>query len=451
MLASNLKDVVVLVDKDRVKSGRYAIEKFGCDTLLLDDGFQYWKLRGRRLDIVLIDRQQPFGNERLLPRGHAARAALAPGPRQHDFHHQERRQHRASCAGASRNSIRAPGIIECIHHPLYLEDVFTGQRAGLELLKGRKVASLSGIAQPESFEQSLVNLGAELVYSQTVRRSPPLHPAGSPQRHQPQQETPGRNHRHDPKRRGPVPQTGPPRLAHLFHARRNQDPQRRRRLPGLRPQNLLPLSYGTGCSIFGAGVGGAAAGAAVHLGGPVGRGGGRAGLSGWTPAIGAWRSATWTCVSAQEKSPAANPRPGPRKLPAHRREFRLRRQDRRHEPGGAASPRGVCRPATPKAARRPGPRGCVAAIGHFGNFELYARSGQFAPAYRCATTYRGFRQPSLNRLLQRLRERSGCLFFERRVRGPALRAFMRQPGVVLGLLSDQAAGQNGLRVAVPGA
>src|SRR6266516_820887 len=54
MLASNLKDVVVLVDKDRVKSGRYAIEKFGCDTLLLDDGFQYWKLRGRRMDVVLV-------------------------------------------------------------------------------------------------------------------------------------------------------------------------------------------------------------------------------------------------------------------------------------------------------------------------------------------------------------------------------------------------------------
>src|SRR3989454_462318 len=51
MLASNLRDVIVLVDKDRVKSGRYAIEKFGCDTLLLDDGFQYWKLAGRRRDI----------------------------------------------------------------------------------------------------------------------------------------------------------------------------------------------------------------------------------------------------------------------------------------------------------------------------------------------------------------------------------------------------------------
>ena len=48
MLASNLKDVVVLVDKDRVKTGQYAIKKFDCDTLLLDDGFQYRKLAGRR-------------------------------------------------------------------------------------------------------------------------------------------------------------------------------------------------------------------------------------------------------------------------------------------------------------------------------------------------------------------------------------------------------------------
>jgi lauroyl/myristoyl acyltransferase len=82
----------------------------------------------------------------------------------------------------------------------------------------------------------------------------------------------------------------------------------------------------------------------------------------------------------------------------------------------------------------------VAAIGHFGNFELYARFGQFAPAYKCATTYRGLRQPSLNRLLQSLRERSGCLFFERRFDAPALKAFMNQPGVMLGLLSDQSGG-----------
>ena len=164
MLASNLKDVVVLVDKDRVKSGRYAIEKFGCDTLLLDDGFQYWKLRGRRQDIVLIDRQQPFGNERLLPRGtlreppsHLARANTIFITKS-DGDTEELRRRIAQFNPSA-------GIIECIHHPLYLEDVFTGQQVGLDFIRGRKVASLSGIAQPESFEQSLVQQGAELVYS----------------------------------------------------------------------------------------------------------------------------------------------------------------------------------------------------------------------------------------------------------------------------------------------
>jgi len=164
MLASNLKDVVVLVDKDRVKSGRYAIEKFGCDTLLLDDGFQYWKLRGRRQDIVLVDRQQPFGNERLLPRGtlreppsHISRASTIFITKS-DGDAADLRKRLGELNPAA-------SIIECIHHPLYLEDVFTGQRIGLEFLKERKVASLSGIAQPESFEQSLVQQGADLVYA----------------------------------------------------------------------------------------------------------------------------------------------------------------------------------------------------------------------------------------------------------------------------------------------
>ena len=94
----------------------------------------------------------------------------------------------------------------------------------------------------------------------------------------------------------------------------------------------------------------------------------------------------------------------------------------------------------------PGAQGIVAAVGHFGNFELYARFGQFAPAYRCATTYRGLRQPSLDRLLQSLRAKSGCLFFERRFDAVALKAFMNQRGIILGLLADQHAGDNGLRL-----
>ena len=164
MLASNLKDVIVLVDKDRVKSGRYAIQKFGCDTLLLDDGFQYWKLRGRRRDIVLIDCQQPFGNEHLLPRG-----TLREPP----WHLRRANTIFITKSNGDSSALRArivklnptAGIIECVHHPLYFEDLFTGQQHGIDFIAGKKLAALSGIAQPESFEASLRQLGGTLVYS----------------------------------------------------------------------------------------------------------------------------------------------------------------------------------------------------------------------------------------------------------------------------------------------
>jgi tetraacyldisaccharide 4'-kinase len=164
MLASNLKDVVVLVDKDRVKSGRYAIEKFGCDTLLLDDGFQYWHLRGRRHDVVLIDRQQPFGNEHLLPRG-TLREPPSHLARAHTIFITKSDGNTAALRERIHKLNATAAVIECVHQPLYFEDVFSGERKGLDFLTGKKVASLSGIAQPESFEQSLVKLGGELVYS----------------------------------------------------------------------------------------------------------------------------------------------------------------------------------------------------------------------------------------------------------------------------------------------
>src|SRR3974390_2106884 len=137
MLASNLKDVVVLVDKDRGKRGRYAIEKFGCDTLLRDDGFQYWDLRGRRHDVVLVDRQQPFGNEHLLPRGtlreppsHLARAQTIFITKS-DGKTEKLRERLAELNPDA-------AIIECVHHPLYLKAVFTGEHVGLDFLRGAR-------------------------------------------------------------------------------------------------------------------------------------------------------------------------------------------------------------------------------------------------------------------------------------------------------------------------
>lgn len=92
------------------------------------------------------------------------------------------------------------------------------------------------------------------------------------------------------------------------------------------------------------------------------------------------------------------------------------------------------------------PRSVVCAVGHFANFELLGRTGLFVPGYQVATTYRGLRQEGLTRVMQGLREKSGSLFFERRKDADALKAAMNRPGMMLGLFTDQHAGDRGVRL-----
>src|SRR5690348_1375305 len=161
MLAKNLKDVIVLVDKDRVKSGLYAIGEMKADTLLLDDGLQYLHLK-HRLDIVLIDRQAPFGNELLLPRG-----TLREPPRNlrrasYIFITKSTGEPNDELIQRIRRYNRTAEIIECAHQPLYLQDIYTGERLTLDRLRGAFVGSICAIAAPESFEDALKRLGANV-------------------------------------------------------------------------------------------------------------------------------------------------------------------------------------------------------------------------------------------------------------------------------------------------
>jgi KDO2-lipid IV(A) lauroyltransferase len=86
----------------------------------------------------------------------------------------------------------------------------------------------------------------------------------------------------------------------------------------------------------------------------------------------------------------------------------------------------------------------VAAVGHFGNFELYARSKEQLPGWTIATTYRALRQPALNQIFLGLRERSGTRFFERRTEAEQIRKAMNAGHTMLALLTDQHGGDRGL-------
>ena len=68
MMAWRLKDIPVIVGKNRFEAGRLVVSKFQPDVIVLDDAFQHLQLK-RDIDIVLLDHDRPFGNTHLLPRG----------------------------------------------------------------------------------------------------------------------------------------------------------------------------------------------------------------------------------------------------------------------------------------------------------------------------------------------------------------------------------------------
>lgn len=161
MLARNLDGVAVIVDKDRVKGGRFAVGELKAETLLLDDGMQYLDL-AHSFDITLVDSLSPFGTGALLPRG-----TLREPPRN---------LRRASyilitkCDGTPNTDLIArirrynpvAEIIECAHNPVHLENLYTREREPLAFLDGKWVGAISAIAVPESFERSLAALGAKV-------------------------------------------------------------------------------------------------------------------------------------------------------------------------------------------------------------------------------------------------------------------------------------------------
>lgn len=165
MLARNLPGVVVLVDKNRVKAGSYAIKHFGCDTLLLDDGFQYLHLKGR-LNLLLIDKTNPFGNGNLLPRGILREPIKHIKRSSYIFITKSDGQPCDELKAIIHEHKPEAEIIECTHKPQYIQALGSQCKEPLEALKSKHIAVLSGIASPESFERYLLDQGAIICHKE---------------------------------------------------------------------------------------------------------------------------------------------------------------------------------------------------------------------------------------------------------------------------------------------
>ncbi len=160
MLAEKLPQIPVIVNKDRLKAARQAVRDYACDTLILDDGMQQWKL-DKDLEIVTIDAANPFGNLRLLPAGFL-REPLSALKRADIFVITQTSCVRDPGALADKLTRINPRalIVESNHAPKGLSPLEAPDKElGLPALKGKTAAVFSGIGNPEGFEKCLRGLG----------------------------------------------------------------------------------------------------------------------------------------------------------------------------------------------------------------------------------------------------------------------------------------------------
>ncbi len=161
LLAERLAGVPVVVAKNRYAAGMLAVERFGVDVIVLDDGFQHIQL-ARDLDIVLLDAARPFGNGRLFPRGDLrerptalARADVVVLTRwEPDI---------APSTTALKLSQPMPPLFHSRYELLDLQILDDGRILPLASLRGQRVLAFCGIGTPEHFRRTLQGLEAEVV------------------------------------------------------------------------------------------------------------------------------------------------------------------------------------------------------------------------------------------------------------------------------------------------
>jgi len=162
MLARLLPHIPVAVGKWRESAGRLLLEHTDANVMVLDDGFQYFRMT-RDLDIVLLSALSPLARQRLFPGGrlreplsHLRRAAAVW------LTHTDLAcdQAVAEIAALARQAAPAGRLAHARHRPVGLRRLGEDDLTDPARLAGRRIAALSSIGSPRAFELTLQRLGA---------------------------------------------------------------------------------------------------------------------------------------------------------------------------------------------------------------------------------------------------------------------------------------------------
>jgi tetraacyldisaccharide 4'-kinase len=161
----------VVVCADRRRGSELAIEELGAEAIVLDDGFQHWRL-ARDLDLVVLDASAPFGNGRLLPAG-TLREPLSALERAQLLVLNHGSNEPRDVIATLPDELSSRPRVEVRVRPRELREA-DGTLRPLEWLKERRVALLAGIAHGDRFEATVRALGATVAFGRFLRDHQPI-------------------------------------------------------------------------------------------------------------------------------------------------------------------------------------------------------------------------------------------------------------------------------------
>jgi tetraacyldisaccharide 4'-kinase len=173
-LAWKLPGVPHLQNPDRVAAARQAVSEFGCQALVLDDGFQHRRI-ARDLDVVLLDALEPLGFEHVFPRGTLrepveglARADVIALSRANVLSAEQRalihdRVTKLSLKATWLEVLHAPMVLVAARQEPGFESAGSEVSQPLESLKGRPVLAFCGLGNPAGFRHTLEACGYQVV------------------------------------------------------------------------------------------------------------------------------------------------------------------------------------------------------------------------------------------------------------------------------------------------
>ena len=174
MLAKHLSGVPIIASSQRYQAGQVALERFGVEVLLLDDGFQHRQL-ARDVDILTVPAHSVVGlqvaseypraaggtfknRERLLPAGtlrepptalqRADVILLTHTDTVNDLSHSKETLQRLAPHAL---------ILESVHQPVdfYPLAAFKAPRRGAMSIAGKRILAVCGIGNPDAFATTL--------------------------------------------------------------------------------------------------------------------------------------------------------------------------------------------------------------------------------------------------------------------------------------------------------